>query len=157
MPLVYCKSVRCHSSKLPSLRGRIGSLDHTSECNAWPIAFTRLKTVNFNCEHCLERGQLAKDVHYFQIKWGLLGRQNAGCCLVLHRYPAFAMKRYSTVRWVFAVTVLSWSRDSQVCEHSWFTSVLNELGSFSSAPRYFFSAGKRLLLSSSFSLLFAGC
>lgn len=113
MPLVCSKSVRCHTRKRPSLMGRNGSLDPITsrECNARQNAFARLmcKTVNFNCEHCLEHGQLAKDVSYFQRKSGLLGKQNTGYCLVLHGYPSFAMKRYSTVRWVFAVTALGWA------------------------------------------------
>ena len=106
MPLVCSKSVRCHISKQPSLRGRNGSLDPISECNAWPKAFARLRTVN--CEHCLEHGQLAKVVSDFQRRWALLGRQSVECCLALHGCPSFAMKRDSTVRWAFAVTALSW-------------------------------------------------
>lgn len=61
MPLVCSTSVRCHTSKEPSLRDRNESLDPVSECNAQPNAFATLKTVDFNCKHCLKHGHLAKD------------------------------------------------------------------------------------------------
>lgn len=102
MSLVCSKSVRCHTTKWPSLKGRNESLDPISECIAEPSAFARFKTVNFSCEHCLRHGQVAKAMNYFQRKRGLLGTQNTGWGLALHRCPSFAMKRYSAVRWAFA-------------------------------------------------------
>lgn len=102
MSLACSKSVRCHTTKWSSLKGRNGSLDPILECNAETSAFARLKTVNFSCEHCLRHGQVAKAVNYFQRKHGLWGAQNTLCGLALHRYPSFALKRYSAVRWAFA-------------------------------------------------------